>query len=136
MTLRRLFVGIDGVVRTAAGLVRSAKPFVHWATQHFSVCWLSTAASPADVFALGRQLGLREDAVPYMGVRGGRAQHLARFPDALLVDVPLPPAEALLLAGRFFPVNPLVGVSQALQQRLSVEAVRVPGLFLARRVSV
>lgn len=103
-----------------------AKPFLHWAKEHFDVRWLSETGARDAVYAANR-LSLPADAIPVATFEDSKVEAISPHEDFYWVDGALIPAEASWLAehrhqDRLLQVDPYAGVTQAhkdaLQQKL------------------
>lgn len=101
-----------------------AKAFLHWATQHFHVAWL-TDRSPRDAFHVAEKLGLAQDAVSCHGFDVSKIEVLdkTQHKNFAWLDSELIPAEVAWLAkhghtDQFFSVDPLVGVTPEHKKQL------------------
>ena len=118
-----LYVGLDGPlliphthpdVFLKMGIAEYAKPFLHWAKDHFDVRYL-TDRSPGEAFRLSSLLALPEDAIPVHGFEVSKTEVLEPRHDFYWIDSELIPKEVAWLAehghvNRFLPVDPMVGV--------------------------
>lgn len=122
----KLFIGLDGPVLIpanvhnrdeylGAAVAPYAKSFLHWATQHFDVHWLSDrGVGPATYVA--SLLSLPSSAVRIAGYVDSKIDALKHHKDFYWVDSELIPHEVSWLAqhghvDRLIPVDPEVGVS-------------------------
>jgi len=92
-----------------------AKPFLHWATQHFDVQWL-TDRSPRDAFNVAKRLDIPTDKIPVRGFDVTKTEVLRPQENFFWVDCELIPDEVAWLAkhghfDRFVSVDPLKGVT-------------------------
>lgn len=124
MTRPTLFVSIDGPVLVPgknpdsfleAEIAPYAKPFMHWAAQHFDVHWL-TDRNARDAFYLSKRLSLPEDKVSVSSFEDSKADVLAHYPDFYLVDTELIPHEVSWLSQhgnthRVIQVDPMRGIT-------------------------
>ena len=103
-----------------------AKPFMHWAKEHFMVRWLSDTG-PREAFYTARRLALPEDAVAVASYEDSKAEAINPRENFYWIDGALIPSEAAWLRehrheGRFIQVDPLVGVTtqhkDLLQQKI------------------
>lgn len=135
----KLFVSLDGPILVpasgpldrdeylGAAIAPYAKAFMHWATQHFDVHWLSdNGAAPAIYTA--KQLSLPDDAVHVAGYTDSKVEAISPHKDFFWVDSELIPGEVSWLAqhghmDRLIPVDSLTGVSmdakKALETRIA-----------------
>ena len=98
-----------------AGIADYAKSFMHWATQHFDVHWL-TDRSPGDAFYVANKLALPSDKVSVRGFEVSKVEALHPNENFYWVDSELIPDEVAWLAkhehfNRFVSVDPLKGVT-------------------------
>jgi hypothetical protein len=131
-----LYVGLVGPVLIPShddqdhhlrkGIAAYAKPFMHWAKEHFDVRWLSESG-PRDAFYTARRLSLPADAVSAASFQLSRIEAINPKEDFYWVDGALIPSEAAWLyehghSHRFVNVDSHVGVTpehkQILQQKL------------------
>lgn len=134
----KLFIGLDGPVLIpstnamdrdeylGAAIAPFAKSFLHWATQHFDVRWLSDrGVGPATY--VSSLLSLPADKVHVAGYVDSKVEALSPHKDFYWVDSELIPHEVSWLAqhghvDRLISVDPLTGVStdakQALEARI------------------
>ncbi|MBA2706291.1 MAG: hypothetical protein H0U59_00620 [Gemmatimonadaceae bacterium] len=132
-----LYVGLDGPILVPSAeqhdafLMRKitdyAKPFMHWAKEHFDVRWLAETGA-RDALYTARRLSLPEDAVSVASFESSKAEALNPKEDFYWIDGPLIPSEVAWLRhhqheGRFIHVDPRVGVTSAhrdlLQQKMT-----------------
>lgn len=132
-----LYVGLDGPLLVPhhdydplleAKIVPYAKPFMHWATQHYN-CVFLTDREPGHVKYLLSQLGLPKDAVPLKGFGDSKARSLRKDENFYWVDSELIPHEVSWLAEhsnthRFVPVNSLTGVTPEHKTALAAKTTR------------
>ena len=135
----KLFIGLDGPVLVpstnthdrdeylGAAVAPYAKAFLHWATQHFDVRWLSDRGAGPAVYTASL-LSLPPDKVHVAGFVDSKVEALAPHKDFYWVDSELIPHEVSWLAqhghvDRLLTVDPVTGVStdtkKALEMRLS-----------------
>jgi len=135
----KLFIGLDGPVLVpstdahardeylGASVAPYARAFLHWATQHFDVRWLSDRGAGPAVY-VSSLLSLPADKVHIAGFLDSKVEALAPHKDFYWVDSELIPHEVSWLAqhghvDRLLTVDPDVGVStdtkKALEMRLS-----------------
>jgi hypothetical protein len=135
----KLFVGLDGSVLVpaanaherdeylGAAVAPYAKAFLHWATQHFDVRWLSDRGAGPACYVAGL-LSLPADKVRIAGYTDSKVEALAPHKDFYWVDSELIPHEVSWLAqhghvDRLISVDPLTGVShdakKALEERIA-----------------
>lgn len=134
----KLFVGLDGPMLVpseghdrdsflGAALASYAKPFMHWATQHFDVHWLSDRGPVAAAYVT-QLLGLPADSVHIAGFLDSKVEALKHHKDFYWVDSELIPDEVSWLAqhghvGRFITVDPFTGVSTDAKKALETRVV-------------
>ena len=98
------------------GIAKYAKPFMHWANQHFNVHWLTDRA-PGDAFYVADKLELPRDAVAYAAYDITKTEALNPKDEFYWVDDNLLiPDEMNWLTQhgnlhRFLPVDPLQGIT-------------------------
>lgn len=135
----KLFLGLDGPILVpasnpqdrdeylGAAIAPYAKSFLHWATQHFDVRWLSDRGAGPAVYAASL-LSLPPDRVRVAGFAESKVEALSPHPNFYWVDSELIPHEVSWLAqhghvDRLISVDPLRGVStdtkQALEARMA-----------------
>lgn len=129
-----LFLGLDGPVLVpatgthdhddylGAAIAPYAKPFLHWAAQHFDLRWLSDRGAAPAVY-VASLLSLPADHVRIAGFTDSKVEALAPHKDFYWVDSELIPHEVSWLAqhgttDRFFSVDPATGVSVATKKAL------------------
>lgn len=137
----KLFIGLDGPVLVpatnshdrdeflGAAIAPFAKPFLHWAAQHFDVRWLSDkGVGPATYVA--SLLSLPADKVRIAGYTDSKVEALSPHKDFYWVDSELIPSEVSWLAqhghvDRHISVDPREGVStdvkKALEARVALK---------------
>lgn len=102
----KLYIGLEGVVLVHGRnpdpflgyeIVPFAKSFLHWATQHFDVCWL-TDLGARHAFYVNDQLGLRPSAVPVCGFNDSKVEQLDPSDDFYWIEDDLIPSEVAWLA--------------------------------------
>lgn len=107
-------------------IVPYAKPFLHWAKDHFEVRWLSETG-PRDAFYTASRLALPADAIPVASFQDSKVEHMAPHENFYWIDGALIPAEYMWLKEhraehRLLQVDPHTGVTpehkDALQQKL------------------
>lgn len=123
----KLFLGLDGPVLVpatnphdrdeylGAAIAPYAKPFVHWAAQHFDVHWLTDRGAAPAVY-VAKLLSLPPDKVHVAGFTDSKVEALAPHKDFYWVDSELIPHEVSWLAqhghvDRLIQVDSLTGVS-------------------------
>jgi len=132
-----LFLGLDGPVLVpatgthdrdeylGAAIAPYAKPFLHWAAQHFDVRWLSDRGAAPAVY-VASLLSLPADKVHVAGFVDSKVEALAPHKDFYWVDSELIPHEVSWLAqhghvGRFLSVDSTIGVSADTKQALEAQ---------------
>ena len=135
----KLFLALDGPVlipsslhdRDAylgASVAPYAKAFLHWASQHFDVRWLSDrGAAPAAYVA--NLLSLPADKIRIAGYLDSKVEAISPHHDFYWVDSELIPHEVSWLAqhghvDRLITVDPSVGVSTDVKKALEMRTVR------------
>ena len=133
-----LFVGLDGPVLVpstgpsdrdeylGASVASYAKPFLHWATQHFDVRWLSDRGAPPAAYVTGL-LSLPSDKIHIAGYTDSKVDALAPHQNFYWVDSELIPHEVAWLTQnghmeRLVPVDPQIGVSPDTKKVLEARA--------------
>lgn len=121
-----MYLGIDGPILVPQDMSNSvlgdvkiadyAKPFVHWAKEHFNVVWL-TDRFPHEAFIVARKLGLKGDDIPVMGYQSNKTDGIVPDSHFVWVDAELIPGEVQWLGQhkiheKFFQVDPSVGVTE------------------------
>lgn len=138
-TKPKLFIGLDGPVLVpadandrdeylGAAVASYAKPFLHWATQHFDVRWLSDRGGPHAHYVT-RLLSLPENRIRIAGFHDSKVEALAPHKDFYWVDSELIPGEVSWLAqhghaDRLIQVDPVLGVSADVKKALEARVVR------------
>lgn len=135
----KLFIGLDGPVLVpasnpherdeflGAAIAPFAKPFLHWATQHFDVRWLSDkGVGPASYVA--SMLSLPSDKIHIAGYTDSKVEALSPHKDFYWVDSELIPSEVSWLAqhghvDRLISVDPFTGVSTDVKKALEARVV-------------
>lgn len=122
-----LYVGLDGPILIPSldhqdaflqrGISSYAKPFMHWAKEHFDVHWLAETG-PRDAFYTSRRLSLPDDAVSPASFQLSKIEALDPQADFYWIDGPLLPSELAWLQqhqreDRFIHVDPSIGVTPA-----------------------
>ena len=132
-----LFLGLDGPVLVpatnsherdeylGAAVAPYAKAFLHWATQHFDVRWLSDRGGPSAVYT-SRLLSLPDDAVRVAGYGDSKIDAVSPHKNFYWVDSELIPHEVSWLAqhghvDRLFSVDPHTGVSTDVKHALETK---------------
>lgn len=134
----KLFVGLDGPVLVpgdimtrdeylGAAIAPYARPFMHWATQHFDVHWLSDRGAAAATY-ITQLLGLPADKVRIAGFMDSKVEALEPHKNFFWVDSELIPHELSWLAqhghvDRLISVDPSVGVSTDAKKALEAHLV-------------
>jgi hypothetical protein len=136
----KLFIGLDGPMLVPSSTSRErdeylgaavapyAKPFLHWATQHFDVRWLSDrGAGPAAYLA--KLLSLPADKVHIAGFGDSKIEALSPHKDFYWVDSELIPHEVSWLAqhghvDRLISVDPREGVSTDAKKALEARVAK------------
>jgi hypothetical protein len=98
-----------------AAIAPYAKSFLHWATQHFDVRWLSDRGAASSIYT-AKLLSLPSDSVHIAGYTDSKIEAIAPHHDFYWVDSELIPHEVSWLAqhghvDRLISVDPMVGVS-------------------------
>lgn len=122
----KLFIAVEGPILVpsdlhnrdpylGAAVATYAKPFLHWATQHFDVRWLSDRGS-APAHYLTQHLGLPQDKVSVAGYADSKVEAIEPHKNFYWVDSELIPHELSWLAqhghaDRLISVDPVKGVS-------------------------
>ena len=134
----KLFIGLDGPVLVpatnsherdeylGAAVAPYAKAFMHWATQHFDVHWLSDRGAGPAVY-VANLLSLPADKVRVAGYVDSKVEALSPHKDFFWVDAELIPHEVSWLAqhghvDRLITVDPLTGVSTDAKEALEARA--------------
>lgn len=107
-----------------------AKPFMHWAKEHFDVRWLSETGARDAVYTASR-LALPADAVPVTPFQDSKVERISPRENFYWIDGALIPSEASWLAehgchDRLLQVDPLVGVTPAHKEHLQQKISRRP----------
>lgn len=136
----KLFISLDGPILVpptdtmdrddylGAAIAPYSKAFVHWATKHFDVRWLSDKGlGPATYVAT--KLGLPQDAVRVSGFNDSKVEAVSKYKDFYWVDSELIPHEVSWLAqhghvDRLISVDPLKGVSTDDKKALEAHVVK------------
>lgn len=128
-----LYVGLDGPILIPShdrqdvflqrGIADYAKPFMHWAKEHFDVRWLADSG-PRDAFYTARRLSLPDDAVSAASFSLNKTDAINPRDDFYWLDGALIPDEVTWLQrhgheGRFIQVDSRVGVTPAHKELLS-----------------
>lgn len=136
----KLFISLDGPILVppedssdrdeylGAAIAPYSKAFVHWATQHFDVHWLSDKG-PGPANYLATKLGLPQDKVKISGFTDSKVEAVSKYPNFYWVDSDLIPHETSWLAqhghvDRLFSVDPVRGVSTDDKKALEAYAVK------------
>lgn len=135
----KLFIGLDGPVLVpsanpidrdeylGAAVAPYAKSFLHWATQHFDVHWLSDRGAVPAAY-VSNLLALPADKVRISGFTDSKVEALSPHKNFYWVDSELIPHEVSWLAqhghvDRLISVDPREGVStdakKALEARVA-----------------
>lgn len=134
MSKPKLFVGLDGPVLVpastssdrdeflGAAVAPYAKPFIHWAQQHFDVHWLTDRGFPHGTY-VSKTLQLPRDAVKTVGFSDSKVEALSPHLDFFWVDAELIPSEVSWVAQhgllpRVLQVDPIHGVTPDVKQAL------------------
>lgn len=127
-----LYVGLHGPVLVPAlddqdvflgkKIAPYAKPFLHWAKEHFDVRWLSETGARDAIYTANR-LSLPADAIPVAAFEDSKIEHMSPHEDFYWVDGALIPSEAAWLAehrfqDRLLQVDPYTGVTPAHKEQL------------------
>jgi hypothetical protein len=134
----KLFLALDGPVLIPSSLhdrdaylgsavAPYAKAFLHWATQHFDVRWLSERG-PAHAAYVANLLSLPADRIPFAGYLDSKVEAISPHKDFYWVDSELIPHEVSWLAqhghvDRLITVDPSVGVSTDVKKALEARAM-------------
>jgi hypothetical protein len=128
-----LYVGLDGPILIPSldhqdvflqrGVADYAKPFMHWAKEHFDVRWLAESG-PRDAFYTARRLSLPDDAVAPASFELSKTEAINPKENFYWIDGALIPEEVAWLRhhgheARFVHVDPHVGVTPAHKELLS-----------------
>lgn len=136
----KLFVSLDGPILVpaeghsdrddflGAAIAPYAKSFLHWATNHFDVHWLSDKGAAPAVY-IAQKLGLPADKVRIAGYRDSKVEALSGHKNFYWVDSELIPNEVSWLAqhghvDRLISVDPFNGVSTDTKKALEAHAVK------------
>ena len=126
MTMPKLYIELSGPILIPSDgdmvVAPYAKPFMHWATQHFNVQWL-TDHSPRDAFNVAKHLALPADKVPVRGFDVTKTEVLQPHENFYWIDSELIPDEVAWLAkhghfDRFISVDPLKGITSEHKDKL------------------
>jgi hypothetical protein len=135
-----LFVNLDGPILIPArdpherdeylnaAIAPYAKPFLHWATTHFDVRWLSDRGAGPAVYTASL-LSLPSDKVRIAGYVDSKVEALAPHKNFYWVDSELIPHEISWLAqhghvDRLITVDPLTGVSTDAKKALEAHVAK------------
>lgn len=105
-----------------------AKPFMHWAKEHFDVRWLSDTGA-RDAIYTARRLSLPDHTVPVASYEDSKVEAISPHEDFYWIDGALIPSEAAWLRqhqheGRFIQVDPLIGVTSKHKDLLQTKIPR------------
>lgn len=137
MTKPVLYVGLHGPILVPSldeqdsflmkKIADYAKPFLHWAKEHFDVRWLSDTGA-RDAFYTARRLSLADHTIPVASYDDSKVAAIDPREDFYWIDGALIPSEAAWLQQhrhetRFLQVDPRIGVTtqhkDLLQQKLT-----------------
>jgi hypothetical protein len=133
-----LYVGLHGPILVPSldhqdvflqkRITEYAKPFLHWAKDHFEVRWLSETGARDAVYT-ARRLSLPEDAISIASFEDSKHEALHPRENFYWLDSELIPAEVSWLREhqhehRFIPVDPHVGVTVQHKQILEAKVRR------------
>lgn len=126
-----LFIGLEGPILIPSahpdsalglGIASYAKPFLHWAVQHFNVRWL-TDRSPRDAIYVANLLSLPDERIAVAGFGDLKTEALQPRENFYWVDSELIPGEVSWLAQhglshRLLQADPVRGVTPELKDKL------------------
>jgi hypothetical protein len=128
-----LYVGLHGPILVPSlehqdvflqkGFADYAKPFMHWAKEHFAVRWLAESG-PREAFYTARRLSLPDDAVAAVSFELNKTEAINPKENFYWIDGALIPEEVEWLRrhgheARFVQVDARVGVTSAHKELLS-----------------
>jgi hypothetical protein len=105
-----------------------AKPFLHWAKEHFDVRWLSETGARDAIYTASR-LSLPADAIPVATFEDSKVENMSPRENFYWIDGALIPSEAAWLhehrcEDRLLQVDPYTGVTPAHKEKLQQKLMR------------